>query len=39
MDSALINLSNSPIFNGSIMLLSNIGGKFGFSLGNIVDEI
>ena len=28
MDSALINLSNSPIFNGSIMLLSNIGGKY-----------
>ena len=28
MDSALINLSNSPLFNGSIMLLSNIGGKY-----------
>jgi len=28
MDSVLINLSNSPIFNGSIMLLSNIGGKY-----------
>ena len=28
MDSLLINLSNSPLFNGSIMLLSNIGGKY-----------
>lgn len=28
MDTALISLSNSPLFNGSIMLLSNIGGKY-----------
>ena len=28
MDTALIHLSNSQLFNGSIMLLSNIGGKY-----------
>jgi len=28
MDNYLFQLSNSPIFNGSIMLLSNIGGKY-----------
>jgi hypothetical protein len=28
MDTLLLNLSNSPLFNGSIMLLSNIGGKY-----------
>lgn len=28
MDTLLATLSNSPLFNGSIMLLSNIGGKY-----------
>jgi len=28
MDTLLTTLSNSPLFNGSIMLLSNIGGKY-----------
>ena len=28
MDNILLNLSSSPIFNGSIMLLLNIGGKY-----------
>ena len=28
MDTALSNLSMSPYFNGSIMLLMNIGGKY-----------
>lgn len=28
MDTALLQLSHSPLFNGSIMLLSNIGGKY-----------
>ena len=40
MDSALINLSNSPIFNGSIMLLSNIGGKYlALDLPNNIDVL
>ena len=28
MDTLLTTLSNSPLFNGSIMLLSNVGGKY-----------
>ena len=28
MDNLLFNLSNNPLFNGSIMLLTNIGGKY-----------
>ena len=28
MDTILTSLSNSPLFNGSIMLLTNIGGKY-----------
>ena len=28
MDNILFQLGNSPLFNGSIMLLSNIGGKY-----------
>lgn len=28
MDTLLTTLSNSQLFNGSIMLLSNIGGKY-----------
>ena len=40
MDTALIHLSNSQLFNGSIMLLSNIGGKYlALDLPNNIDVL
>ena len=40
MDSLLINISNNPLFNGSIMLLSNIGGKYlALDLPNNIDVL
>jgi hypothetical protein len=40
MDNILFQLGNSPLFNGSIMLLSNIGGKYlALDLPNNIDVL
>jgi len=40
MDNLLINISHNPLFNGSIMLLSNIGGKYlALDLPNNIDVL
>lgn len=40
MDNILINIANNSLFNGSIMLLSNIGGKYlALDLPKNLDEI